>query len=454
MVAEENVRCRLKTVEEQYMSYVNTLILQIEDSYYNIVNTYIDLFYSAQHGLVLHDIRNVICALLIIRFILDTLNKNIITAACISCICIATTFMWDRELVHVIRVWRDCWEFTPYYYDFAFQAHRLDLHDKWKMAELNGAMDKVVPYWHQPHMIIWYTFVQLFNRENEHMQEFRTDPISMYVSALKLPDNHIVVYYYYKCFNIILPDFIKSAREIWFSVRNLCQYTFITRIGKKHCPYFFRWHFTFEMIYENIAVVFERMVVRAIWYWQEGVWNRIGHILWERDCVAANGYVDYPRLEAQGRMIVDIKHLTNRSWEHAIYRWNGNMAYDEIDRLILYNKALILLSQIIIHTHMIGVLSGMFHAAFGQYMYVAFVTENVERHVEPRDKTSKYSCGYTAWQDVPLSVRAKMFPPKFWWGWFSRGTDKGNIFLYIPTQIFKMVLRKLRNFLRKLKRKI
>ena len=104
--------------------------------------------------------------------------------------------------------------------------------------------------------------------------------------------------------------------------------------------------------------------------------------------------------------------------------------------------------------HMFILLTCMFNAALGQYMYVPFIVENVERHVEYRPVRTKYSTGCAAWQKIPLSVRARRFPPQLWWGWFSRGTDKGNIFLYIPMQRFKFILRRLRNFLRKLKRKI
>lgn len=437
------------------MMYLDKFYSQLESTFYSIIDTYIDLYYTSQHGLILTDIRNITFALLMIRFVMDVLNKNVVTAGAITIICSLTVFMWDRELVHTIRIWRDCWEFAPYYRDMTWQSMRLDDHDKWKQKDLGSSINRMVPSWHQPHMIVWYSFVNLFNRQDVQMEEFRTDPISMWVSALRLPDDNIVIYTYYKCFNIYIPGFIKAFKVIWFNIRSLSQYTFITRIGKKYCPYFFRWHFTFEMVYEGIAAIFERMVVRAIWYWQEGVWNHIGHLCWEGRCEKAGAILEYPRFTHKHRMIsISVNRVVDRSWEEAFRRWNWNEAYYEIDRLVFYNKALILLTQVIVYSHMLMILSGMFHAAFGQYMYLAFITENTERHVEPRDKNLRYCTGCTAWQDVPLTVRASMFPPKFWWGWFSRGTDKENIFLYVPKQIIKMILRKLRNFLRKLKRKI
>ena len=140
----------------------------------------------------------------------------------------------------------------------------------------------------------------------------------------------------------------------------------------------------------------------------------------------------------------------------AIYDWyyNEHRYRDVYDHLVLNAKFCELLNRIIIYIHMFILLTCMFNAALGQYMYVPFIVENVERHVEYRPVRTEYSTGCAAWQKIPLSVRARRFPPQLWWGWFSRGTDKGNIFLYIPMQIFKFILRRLRNFLRKLKRKI
>ena len=94
----------------------------------------------------------------------------------------------------------------------------------------------------------------------------------------------------------------------------------------------------------------------------------------------------------------------------------------------------------------------MFHALIGQYFYIPFFTENIELHIGPRNKNSIYSGGYTAWQDEDEKPRGII--PKFWYGWFGRGTLEPNFiirlidyFIFFPIYlIVRRLLRTIRNF--------
>ena len=444
------------------MEYVERLLLDIEYYFYEVIRIYSDLFYKAQSGLRIEMVTQVVIALLVIRFVIDILTKNIKTALIILCICCATVFMWNKYLYLTIRALHDNWEFAPYFIKWRYEATTGEVIDKAK-SKWYYRRDKLgVVDWRNPHMIIVYTLRSMFKRFAEDGREFRVDPISMWVSAQKLPLNDKLVFEYYKWYNIYMPSASKAFRTVWLQTRNFCQFTLLTRVGKGYIPYFFRWHFTFEMIYEQTAKIFIEMAVRAIWFWQEGCWNRAAELVWMEACNEAKmepeafrEILDVDRSHKNRIMNMPIFKMFRIPIKDAIFNWyyetHPRSIYDDI---VLDAKCCILLNRIIMYIHMFILLTCMFNAALGQYMYVPFIVENVERHVEYRPVRTKYSTGCAAWQKIPLSVRARRFPPQLWWGWFSRGTDKGNIFLYIPMQIFKFILRRLRNFLRKLKRKI
>ena len=91
--------------------------------------------------------------------------------------------------------------------------------------------------------------------------------------------------------------------------------------------------------------------------------------------------------------------------------------------------------------HLTCILFATFHAICGQYFYLPIFTENVELHIGPRDKTSVYSGGYTAWQDPKEKAkRLSSFIPKLWYGWFGRGTnDNWDIFNILQRPIKKLI---------------
>ena len=443
------------------MYYLNSLFYQAQDLFYDIYYNYSGIAYSARSGLTLFEIEEILYLLFAIRFTKDVLTKNIKTASFILFICFCTTYLWNKDLEQTMRILVDNWEFAPYFEDLRWGS--LDLQSNLKSRELwlLDRNENRMLHTGSPWLIFAHTIHAMFNRLDAVY--YRVDPFSMWVAEQRLPRDSMLVFNYYMWYNVYIPGVWNSIEEVWMNIRGFCQFTYLTRVGKQYIPYFFRWHFTFQMIYENIELIFLKMAVRAIWYWQEGCWNRLAQISYfeqlDRFLENGNGLYDVddfdePEITEKGRWVEPIRHLFKRPFEVDFNIWDwGYCAYEE-DKLIFYCKCLVILNQVIIYTHMFILLMSMFSAALGQYMYCPFIVENVERHMEERPKADTYATGYTAWQEIPLSVRATRFPPQLWWGWFSRGTDQEIIFLYIPKQIIKFMLRKLRRFLKKLKRKI
>lgn len=445
---------------QQMVWHAEDVLWQFQDLYDMAAHRHVQIFNHFRYGgLRFRDMSDVAIALLMYKFIINIFKRNLITALVILGICIVTTYIWHRYMLQVTEVWEEMWQFCPYYKWLSFKGDELVERADFAGKNHWDHIQKKLPHWWEPHMLVYYTFGSMFKQiDPDTMMGYRRDPISMILAESDFDRNSPLVFTYYKIYNVYVPGFHAAAKEVWFGVKQGAEFTFITRVGKKNCPYFLRWHFTFIMLYEMIMGIMEKMVIRAIWYWQVGVFNGIGHLEWEERCREAvltrQVEPEYPVTEATGRMMGPrIWALANRSWGEAFKYWNMDQG-PEMDKLIFYNKLLLTGSRWVMCAHMGAIMYFMFHAALGQYMYVPFITENVERHVEPRDKTSLYSCGCTAWQDVPLSVRAKIFPPKYWWGWFGRGTDRENIFIYVPKQLLIMLLRKIRNFLRVLKRKM
>ena len=80
----------------------------------------------------------------------------------------------------------------------------------------------------------------------------------------------------------------------------------------------------------------------------------------------------------------------------------------------------------IVLAHIGFLIFGLFHAIWGQYFYLPFFVENTELHIGPRPKNSVYSGGNTSWQDPEEKEKNlnRVFP-KFWYGWFGKGTQDG-----------------------------
>lgn len=138
------------------------------------------------------------------------------------------------------------------------------------------------------------------------------------------------------------------------------------RAGKRYCPYHVRWHFTFITLYNVFVPYIFSSVLRA------------------KELL-------YKVLIPQQR-------------------------FDEAETLELFLGAWIFI-------HIVFVLIAMLHAIFSQYFYVPFITQSVELHVGKRPTKSRYSGGYTAWQDGYEFYNIKWRDVyTLWWGFLGRGT--------------------------------
>ena len=178
----------------------------------------------------------------------------------------------------------------------------------------------------------------------------------------------------------------------------------IVRIGKKYCPYFIRWHWTFLVVFGVIEAYIPKIVAR-LHYYQSSV------------------------------LLVKIESFTNDEFSPI-----------PPELLAEFNFFGILIhSFIVLH---IGFLAfGLLHAICGQYFYFPYVVENVELHVGARPTYSVYSCGNTAWQNDSNMFRTI---PKLWFGWFGRGSTEDSELV----KRFKKWIRKFFRQLFKLFRKL
>lgn len=220
--------------------------------------------------------------------------------------------------------------------------------------------------------------------------EYRIDPISM-ITASALDSRfvpkllqHYIESVYYLFYRELIP---LSIRILRLSVRYMLGYVTymgVVRVGKEVCPYIIRWHWTFVYLLNFIQINFLYIIQRANEYSLTKIYPKI---------LAGKEFGLYmPRLEFEMKMIY-------------------------------------LMCFSLIIGHLCFVLYGMFHALMGQYFYVPFFTENIELHIGPRNKKSIYSGGYTAWQDK--EEQPKGIIPKFWYGWFGRGTLEPNFFILL-----------------------
>ena len=198
----------------------------------------------------------------------------------------------------------------------------------------------------------------------------RIDPISMMVAKTPNEYKPVVERWYYLFYNKIIPRLYRYLQNTIPRLGGLFTYMFVTRINKKFCPYFIRWHWTFCLVNATVVGELVKFAFRLEWYCNEVV---------------------VPR---------------------------GDIYDATIMQLIL---------TIIPAVHIYSLMFGLFHAVSGQYFYFPFLTENAELHIGKRPTNSIYSGGYASWQDGLIRNRDRMVAekrkfglPQLWWGWFGK----------------------------------
>ena len=359
------------------------------------------LWDKIQDGLTLADIENILFFILFVRFIILALRYNLKTSFYITCIGLFAGYLWYRHLIDLISMYRNVLLKLPFLHKLGMDAVQLrSLHRQMVLTDLKLGENV---HWYNPGQLIYYAITKsVVDIDPETGLRHYVDPISMVVSNLNEPTKSNILPIYYKVYNKIIPKIYDICSKFWTQLSGVAAYAVITRIGKRYCPYLIRWHWTFLLIIGMVEQIFIYFIYRI---------NYFQTFVLIPQTKAYSSYVD--------------------------------------PNLLLQIKTLNVVTACVILMHIGLILFGLFHAIWGQYFYFPFFVDNTELHIGPRPKTSIYSGGNTAWQDAEEKEKNfKRFFPKFWYGWFGRGTNNRgqspNILKKLIISIFKKFRKQFR----------
>ena len=360
------------------------------------------LWEKIQDGLTLADIENILFFILFIRFVILALRYNLKTSFYITCIGLFAGYLWYRHLIDLISMYRNVLLKLPFLHKLGMDAIQLrSLHRQMVLTDLKLGENV---HWYNPGQLIYYSITKgIVDIDSETGFRYYVDPISMIVSNLNEPAKSNIIPLYYKVYNTIIPKIYDICSKFWTQLSGIAAYAVITRIGKRYCPYLIRWHWTFLLIIGMVEQILVYFIYR-VYYFQTFV------------------------------LIPQTKMYTNFVDQN----------------LLLQIKSLNVIIACVVLAHIGVILFGLFHAIWGQYFYFPFFVENTELHIGPRPKTSIYSGGNTAWQDP--EEKEKNFErvlPKFWYGWFGRGTKKNGQITTIFKKLVASIFKKLRKQFRR-----
>ena len=360
------------------------------------------LWEKIQDGLTLADIENVLFFILFVRFIILAIRYNLKTSFYITCIGLFAGYLWYRHLIDLIAMYRSVLLKLPFLNKLGMDAVQLrSMHRQTVLTDLKLEDNA---HWYNPGQVLYYGFTKgIVNLDPETGLRYYIDPISMAISNIKEPTNSNILPFYYKVYNKIIPEVYKICNKFWAQLSGVAAYAVITRLGKRYCPYLVRWHWTFLLIIGMVEQILIYFIYR-IYYFQS--------------------FVLIPQMKYYDTYV------------------NSNLLF----QINVLNGAI----ACIVLAHIGFILFGLFHSIWGQYFYMPFFVENTELHIGPRPKSSIYSGGYTSWQDSEeKEEKSSRFLPKFWYGWFGRGTKNNNQtnnpFGRFIEKIFKKIKKQFRN---------
>ena len=381
---DENVNLLNIEVESSSAVSLETLNLVIEG-----------LWQKIQDGLTLADIENLLFFILFIRFIILAIRYNLKTSLYITCIGLFAGYLWYRHLIDLISMYRSILIKLPYLHKLGVDAIQLRAINR-EMIMTDLKLGENI-HWYNPGKLIYYGFTKgIVNTDLETGLRYYIDPISMIIANLKESNQVQVAPLYYKIYNKLIPQAFEALGKFWSQLSGIAAYAVITRIGKRYCPYLVRWHWTFLLIIGFIEQILVYFVYRMS-YFQSAILIPQTQV--------TNNYIDQ-------NLILQVNIL------------NGLIAF-------------------IVSLHLGFIFFGLFHAIWGQYFYFPFLIENTELHIGPRPKNSIYSGGQTAWQDEKDKNIQRVLP-KFWYGWFGRGTKTHRNLLALIQQFLINILNQIR----------
>jgi len=341
-------------------------------------------------GLGLSEIDDLIVIIVLIRLIVLTIRYNIFTGFTITCISVVACYLWYSTFISTLFVYENALYKNSLTFRLGVDANQIRRMLQAKVRSSSYQIRLTNPFG-----------VMIYALGTGSIYEgYRIDPISMIMANLPdtFPKHEWIEGTYYLLYRRIIPVTTRTILDFVDAFTSYAVYTLVTRVNKRYCPYLIRWHWTLLIIMK----FFEPFITYLIYRINDYSYNIV-----------------YPQiLKAKEYGLI----LSQSTFEMQFLNY---------------------ICFTIIMIHLTFLLFAMLHALCGQYFYIPFLTENVELHIGERNKLDKYSGGYTAWQDDKLTPGTQ-FRPKFWYGWFGRGTTSDTSLLNnikkIFTTIFKLML--------------
>lgn len=363
-------------------------------------------------GVSLNDIENIVFFVLFARFIIFAVNYNLKTSFYITCITLFAGYCWYRHLIDIVQLYRYAIVKLPFFGRFGENAKKFTSFRRGVVTDDLKLGEDV--HWYNPGQLLYVAFNKAIkSRDPSTGNIYYIDPISVYISSLPVSKQMSILPMYYKIYNFLIPNIFSTLVQFWQQIAGLAAYVFITRIGKKYCPYLIRWHWTVLILITILEPFFINVVDRA---------NSFKKSLFT--------------VEGQTHFYSSYKIFFAASQDVKEHEATLNKIITTLDGAITW----------LIVAHLGFLIFALFHAVCGQYFYIPIVVENAELHIGPRPKDSIYSGGYTSWQDKEEKPQnSKRGFPKVWYGWFGRGTQKK----IKSNDRLNKILKKIRRFLKK-----
>jgi Uncharacterised protein family len=323
-------------------------------------------------GLSLSDIENALFFMVCLRFLILSIRYNLKTSFYITCIGLFAGYLWYRHLIDLISMYRNVLLRFSFFHSVGMDGMQIRSMTQ-QIALTEFRLGENVSFFN-PGQILYYAIIKkgIIHLDPETGLRYYMDPLSMLLSKLDEPYKSKILPLYYETYNHIIPRIYQVCSKFWNQLSGVATYAFITRIGKKYCPYLVRWHWTFLLVIGLIEQILSYFISR-VYYFQT--------------------FVLIPKI--QSNLFDGTSDL-----EFQLEFLNGIIA-------------------VIVFTHIGFVIFGLFHAIWGQYFYFPFFVENTELHIGPRPKNSIYSGGFTSWQDSDQKNINRLVP-KLWFGWFGK----------------------------------
>lgn len=330
------------------------------------------LWFDLQSGFCIEDLDRILILVIILRFIILVYRYNVKTSIIITATGIFAGYLWYSRFLKLILMYEKGLYKIPYTNKLAIDASQIRFLVLGTLKNSDYQMRI-----NNPAGMILYAF-----GNNSIYQGHRIDPISMIVASI--PENsdfkHIVQNIYYLFYRKFIPAIFRVFKVFNKQLNAIIIYTVITRVNKKYCPYLIRWHWTAYFLIAGTDRVFVSLFRRTQYYLSTHIINNL------------------QSLENRDNFISVFNYFKILNFKLVIVEYIGLF-------IVTFSISLTLFL--------------LFHSLCGQYVYLPFITENVELHIGLRDKESIYSGGLTAWQNSDEKVKNKL-----WFGWFGSGTLK------------------------------